>query len=67
MSEYTPTTEEIRGRHNANAMLDSRTWRMADAEFYRWFSSEIASAEARGYFKSVQDAYNNRMRLEEEQ
>lgn len=46
MSDYTPTTGEVRGRHNANAILDSRTWRMADAEFDRWLAAHDAEVRA---------------------
>lgn len=44
--DYTPTTEVVRGRHNANATLDSRTWRMADAEFDRWLAAHDAEKRA---------------------
>lgn len=40
---YTPSEAEVRGRHNANAMRDSRTWRMADAEFDRWLAEHEAA------------------------
>lgn len=46
MTDYTPTTEEVRGRHNANATLDGRTWRMADAEFGRWLAQYTAEKRA---------------------
>lgn len=44
--DCTPTTEVVRGRHNANATLDSRTWRMADAEFDRWLAARDAKLRA---------------------
>ncbi len=42
MSDYTPSTEEVRGRHNANATLNGRTWRRAEAEFDRWLTQYTA-------------------------
>lgn len=65
---YTPVTEVIRADWVSYRTHGAPMTRIEMGNsFDRWFASEISSAEARGYFKSVQDAYNNRMRLEEEQ
>ena len=41
MSDYTPTTEEVRDAATAY-------WAMDEDEFDRWYASEIAKAERRG-------------------
>lgn len=49
MSDYTPSTEEVRGRHNANAMLETKTWRAVDAEFDRWLRAVKAESWDEGF------------------
>lgn len=68
MSFYSPETGAIREAYllwcfETDEEFDGPR---SSAEFDRWFASEIESAEARGYFKSVQDAYYNRLGYEEE-
>lgn len=60
---YTPTTEEVRHKW---AFEEGDVYESA-AEFDRWFSSEIAKAEARGYFNSVQDAYKAQFKFKEDE
>ena len=63
MSDYTPTTEEVRGRHNANAVLDQRTWRMADAEFNRWLAAHDAEVLAAAGVTQPEPEYEYRLAL----
>lgn len=57
MSEYIPTTEEIRQAYG-NSAVDRRPFTEtpvrpeAEEEFDRWFASEIAKAEKRGAVKA---------------
>lgn len=41
---YTPSLDEVRGRHNANARLEAMTWRQADAQFDRMIAKVRADA-----------------------
>lgn len=59
MSEYTPTTEEVRGAYHAwsdgqgDNFDEKPTWSFP--EFDRWFASEIAKAERRAWTVGARD------------
>lgn len=56
MSDYTPTTEEVREQYWV-ASGDPRRGSEAWEEFDRWLASEIEKAEARGR-EAVWDLYD---------